>query len=444
MLKLFLWLRYLRKRKIVLLSIAALTLSTALLIVVASLFAGFIAAFEQSAVDAIGDAVLGPPAKFTDYQELISRLEQTAAVKAATPTLTTQGLLHLGRGNVRAVEIWGIEPDKRGAVTAFDESLLIGKAVSGGQDNGIARGFVGIGALAEPDEQTDEYDFEAAKKFIGQQVVITTGSAGKNAESDQQKFTRRVIKFELADVVFTGVYHLDKRIVYLPIERLAEALGGEPLGPGPQQVCDQLQIKLRSGVDVDVALAQIRGVWEVFAADVLGWSGYLVHETNIETATQLQSRFVAELRKQMGILLLIFGVISFSVVVLIFCIFYMIVETRRKDIGILKSCGAASGSVWAIFVGFGGCVGAIGAGLGMVLGWAVTQNINVIEEWIRVLFGLKLWKSSVYMFSRIPNEVDWTAALQIAAAAVLAAAAGALIPAIVAALTRPVNVLRYE
>ena len=56
----------------------------------------------------------------------------------------------------------------------------------------------------------------------------------------------------------------------------------------------------------------------------------------------MQARFVAELRKQMGVLLLIFGVVSLSAVLLIFCIFYMIVETRRKDIAIMKSCGADS------------------------------------------------------------------------------------------------------
>jgi len=49
MLKLFLWLRYLRKKKIVFLSIAAVALSVSLLIVVASLFSGFINAFEQAA-----------------------------------------------------------------------------------------------------------------------------------------------------------------------------------------------------------------------------------------------------------------------------------------------------------------------------------------------------------------------------------------------------------
>ena len=93
MLKLVLLLRYLGRRKIVLLSITAVGLSTALLIVVTSLFTGFIRAFEKTAVDAIGDVVVSPPIKFQQYQTFIERLEQTAAVEAATEGMTDDGVL---------------------------------------------------------------------------------------------------------------------------------------------------------------------------------------------------------------------------------------------------------------------------------------------------------------------------------------------------------------
>jgi lipoprotein-releasing system permease protein len=146
----------------------------------------------------------------------------------------------------------------------------------------------------------------------------------------------------------------------------------------------------------------------------------------------------------MGVLLLIFGVVSLSAVLLIFCIFYMIVETRRKDIAIMKSCGADSGSIALIFVGFGAFVGILGTLLGTAAGYIVTKNINEVEGWIRVAFGLKLWKASVYMFSRIPSEVYWQAVWWIVLSAILGAAIGAVIPALSAALTRPVKVLRYE
>ena len=146
----------------------------------------------------------------------------------------------------------------------------------------------------------------------------------------------------------------------------------------------------------------------------------------------------------MGLLLLIFGVVSFGVILLVFCIFYMIVRLKQKDIAIIKSCGAAGSSVAWIFVGFGVCVGMAGSGIGAALGYVVTKNINTIEELIRIIFGLKLWKSSVYFFSKIPNEVDWASALPIVLFAIIAAAIGTLIPAIVAAWTKPIEILRYE
>jgi lipoprotein-releasing system permease protein len=445
MLKIFLWLRYLRKRRVVLLSIAAVALSTALLIVVASLFNGFINAFEQSAVDGMGDVVLSPEKNFAGYEELEKRLEEIKQVEATAATLSAQGLLHLGKGNVRAAEIWGIEPAKFGKVTAFDKSLLKTKqATSAGSGDII--GYVGIGVLAEPNEKTDEYDVNGAERMIGQQFVITTGSTSLTSGSaiggkdKEQKFRRKTIQFTMAGAVFTGIYYFDSRLVYLPIEQLSRTIFPDLQEP----VAGRIQIKLRKGADTELAIAEIRGVWKVFASEKLGWEDYDIRTTMIETSRQMQSRYIAEIRKQMGVLLLIFGVVSLSAVLLIFCIFYMIVETRRKDIAIMKSCGADSGSIALIFVGFGAFVGILGTLLGTAAGYIVTKNINEVEGWIRVVFGLKLWKASVYMFSRIPTEVYWQAVWWIVLSAILGAMIGAVIPALSAAITRPVKVLRYE
>ncbi|HUT30337.1 MAG TPA: FtsX-like permease family protein [Sedimentisphaerales bacterium] len=457
MLKFFLWFQYLRKKKIVLLSIAAVALSTSLLIVVSSLFTGFIRAFEGAAVQAIGEVVVTPPVRFGKYPLFIERLEQTGAVETATAALSTQGLLYLGKGEVRAVAVWGIEPVGRSEVTGMKQSLRRQSRqvaapsfnVPGAPDE--PGGFVGIGVVAEPDEKTDEYDFGVIEKdMIGRKVVLVTGtevvsgaaddSSSNDVPGESGRFKRINIPFTISDIVFTGVYVLDKDFVYLPIEELQKKLYPDEVWP----VADQVHIKLAPGVSVDSALAQIRGVWEAFASEQIGWNQYLIKYTDIETAAQMQSRYVAALITQMGVLLLIFGVVSLGVVLLVFCIFYMIVRLKQKDVAILKSCGAASGSVVLIFGGFGACVGVIGSAVGAILGYVITRNVNTIEEWIRLVFGLKLWKSSVYMFSRIPNEVNWNSALIIVLSAILAVVLGALTPAIIAARTRPVNVLRYE
>lgn len=451
MLKLFLWLRYLRKKKIVFLSIAAVALSVSLLIVVASLFTGFIDTFERAAGEAVGDVILippSPPTTFAKYPLLIERLEQTETVEAATAMISGYGLLHLGRGNVRAVEVWGIEPVGRAKVTGFARFLRRqGKETSEPSFNvpdspEETGGFVGIGVLGEPDEHTDEYDYDAAEKMLGRPIILTTGTVtGQDSEDGSRpEFKRQVMRFAVADILETGVYQFDSGCAYLPIEKLQGVLYPDEESP----VASQILIKLADNTDADVALAVIRGIWRTFVQEHLDADPYLMTSTHINTARQLQSRLIAAYEKQMGILLLIFGVVSFGVVLLVFCIFCMIVRLKQKDIAIIKSCGATSSSVAFVFVGFGACVGAVGSGIGTVLGYVITRNVNTIEDWIRIIFGLKLWKSSVYLFSKIPNEVNWSWALRIVLMAIIAAAIGTLIPAIVAARTKPVNILRYE
>ena len=450
MLKLFLWLRYLRKRRIVFLSITAVALSVSLLMVIASGFTGFIKAYRQIAVDFVGDIVLQPPKKFPNYSVLLKRLEQLDAIEATEATLSGQGVLYLGKGNVRAVRIQGIDLVRAAKVTAFKSSLLRQKDLPAepsfkiaGDANAVT-GFVGIAVIREPDEETDEYDIEVVEEMVGKPVVLTTGAVteqkGPVSSQAETQFKRETLRFTVADIVFTGFYQVDKNYIFLPIEQLQKTLYPDEKEP----IAELIQIKLSHGVDVESAQAQIRGVWEGFVDDELGGDRYLKEYASIETAVQMQSQYVGEVRKQMGILLLIIGVVSCSVVVLVSCIFYMIVTTKRKDIAVIKSVGTASASVCWIFVGFGGCVGIVGSGIGIVLGWIITTNVNSIESWISVVFGLKLWKSSVYMFSRIPNEVNWLWVLPIVLSAIAAAAVGALIPAIVAARTKPVEILRYE
>lgn len=450
MLKLFLWLKYLRSRRIILLSIAAVAMSVSLLIVVASLFSGFIAMFERSAVEMIGDVTLAAPQGLViaKYPAFIDRLERMDIIEAASPSLSSEGLLHLGQGNVRPVSVWGIQPQSRARVTGLKSALLLQGRTEGEPSFAAPDapaeigGFVGIGVVAQPDEETDEYDKEAIlKEFVGRRITVTTGSADAGGDPNQAQVPRRrVIPFRVVDLVFAGVHELDSGFIYLPIESLQKELY-----PGqPGDLATRISVRLTPGVDPYKAVNDVREIWGDFAERELGWSVFNIVDTDIYTAMQLQGPYVAEIKKQMGVLLVIFGVVSFSVVVLVFCIFYMMVKLKQRDVAVIKSCGAASSSVVSLFLGFGVSVGLAGSGIGTILGYVITRNINELENWIRVVFGLKLWKSSIYMFSRIPNEVDWPSSLPIVGMAILAAALGALIPAFVAARTRPVEVLRYE
>ncbi|MEJ2649698.1 MAG: ABC transporter permease, partial [Sedimentisphaerales bacterium] len=270
MLKLFLWLRYLRKKKIVFLSIAAVAVSVSLLIVVASLFSGFIHAFESAAVEAIGDVVIDPPSVISNYDKLIESLEQRSQVEGATAATWGYGLLLVDKGNVRAVEIMGIQPEQRAKVTDFGQYLLSSKNSTAAESRKNAdssegvHGYVGIGVLTEPDEKTDEYSAEEALKRLGDSVILTTGTTSATSEgSSVTDFKRKVLRFTISDIVETGFYQFDNGTVYLPIEQLSEVLYPNQKLP----VAQQIQIKLAKGADTEESLAAIRGVWENFVRD---------------------------------------------------------------------------------------------------------------------------------------------------------------------------------
>ncbi len=439
--------RYLQHRRIVLLSMAAVALSCALLIATDSLFTGFINAVESSVSRHLGDIILEAPSgrTITEYDTLIDSLCDADSIESATAVLSSQGLLLSAPGKVKTARIWGIELPRRLAVTPLHEALLFQKdkpaeqvsfAVPDSPD--AVGGIVGIGVLAQPDEATDAYDMDAVKAMVGQRMALTTGSMVQdrtNTDSSQPRFSRKVIKLNLVDVAKTGVYEFDQSFVMLPIEELSKTLY-----PEKETVANLIHIRLTAGADEEKAMAVVRGVWRSFAEDRFDWYGFV----SVTSAKQLNAQLIAEYRKQMNVLLFIFGLVSVGIILLVFCIFYLIVMTRRKDIGVLKSCGVSSGSVAGLFVLFGTVVGVVGALAGVGLGWLIIDNINAIEQAIASVFGIKLWKASTYMFTQIPNTMHWGSVLWITAAGIIAAAVGSLIPAVAAARVKPVETLQYE
>lgn len=438
-------LRYLQHRRIVLLSMAAVMLSCTLLIVTDSLFTGFINAVENSFGRHLGDVILeAPPGKtITEYDILIDSLTQAESIDSATAVLNSHGLLLSGPGKVKAARVWGIELPRRLEVTPLRDALLFQYDKPDNQINfnvpnepESVGGIIAIGQLAQPDEMTDEYDLAAVENKLGQTMRLTTGSIVGQSErqnGSNRHFSHKVVKFKLVDVVRTGINEFDESLVLLPIEALSDQLY-----PDQETSANLLHIRLAPGANERNAPLVIRGIWRDFARDRFNWS------VTIISTKQLQARLLAEYRKQMNVLLFIFGLVSMGIILLVFCIFYLIVMTRRKDIGILKSCGLSSPAVAGMFVLFGTIVGFVGAVAGIGLGWLVINNINAIEQTIASVFGIKLWKASTYMFSQIPNTMHWDSVLWITAAGIIAAAVGSLLPAIAAARVKPVQTLQYE
>ncbi len=441
--------RYLQRRRIVFLSIAAVAMSCALLIATDSLFTGFIHSVETSLGRYQGDIILGGPsgATITETETLIAQLLDADCIDGAEAVLESQGLLLAvaGAGKVRPVQAWGVKLPQQTVVMPLAESLMFQKGQAaedlGFQVPGAPEaigGIVGVGVLAQPNDVTDEYDIEALRGMLGEKMALMTGtmtSQSADNVSQSPSVSRKVMKFQLADVLMTGVYDFDEMFVLVPIEQLSEKLY-----PGKGVVANRVHIRLKPGTDEEKATAIVRGIWRNFAQDRFSWQTFAW----VGSAKKVNAGMVAEYQKQMQVLLFIFGLISMGIIILVFCIFYMIVMTRRKDIGILKSCGLSSPSVAGVFMLFGMTVGLIGSLMGIGLGYAIIRNINAIERMISLIFGINLWQASTYKFMQIPNTMNWDSVLWVTAAGIIAAAVGSLIPAFAAARVRPVETLQYE
>jgi len=437
MLKLFLWFRYVRKKRIVLLSIAAVALSCALMIVVDSLFTGYIDALKRSAVANVGDVFLWLGGLNIERDEkLFAAFEELDEVEAAAPFDFGAGLLYLDKGDVREVTIQGLEPEREARFADWRDALLRQRA---GREPlnfevpeypGEEGCWVGINVVAEPNEKTDRYDLADAAALVGARVVLTTTDAGQK---------RKVIKLRISDIALTQTHFGDKTL-YLPYGKYFKILYGQDR---PEFV-PAIKLKLADGVDAAAYKTVVRERWQRFAREQLGLDENDIAAVSVRTMEENLGSYFGELHKQMAVLLLIFGVICSAVILLIFCIFYMIVETKKKDIAIMKSCGAGNWDAAWIFLGFSLCVGLIGSAAGVIVGCVITHNINTIEDWIRIVLGLKLWRSSSYLLNEIPNQVDWPGVWPIVLTAVVGSALGALIPAVIAARTKPVEILRYE
>ncbi|MFQ5413753.1 MAG: ABC transporter permease [Phycisphaerae bacterium] len=256
-----------------------------------------------------------------------------------------------------------------------------------------------------------------------------------------------------ADDSRTGVYEIDSMAVYVDFDTLQQklAMDPQPLDEGaftPART-RQLLIKLRDGVDLNAARDRLEAAWRTFSAPLIERGrpreARLLDAVRVSTWEDLQRKFIMAVEKEKILMMIILAVISVVAVVLIGCIFYMIVEKKTRDIGILKALGASGRGVAALFVVYAGAVGVVGSIIGAAAGTVFVWYINDIQDTLSRLHPqLRMWNPEVYSFDRIPNVVKPGDVVGIAVVAVAASVVGSVIPAILAGRVWPVRALRYE
>jgi putative ABC transport system permease protein len=259
-------------------------------------------------------------------------------------------------------------------------------------------------------------------------------AAGANNADDQAAAgaAYSVISRELK-LKIVGVADLDpesmrgptRARVFLPL-KLAESLNVmQPTdlreisrAAGSQPVYSSVSVRVKNP-------AQIRDVEG--AIKKMGFNTF-----SILDATRSLQQFFAVLDVFLGI----FGSLALAVASIgIVNTLVMAILERRREIGIMKAIGASDGDVKKLFFAEAGAMGILGGIVGVALGWAIGQVINL--------------GTNVYLNRQsLPPEHFWSVPWWLVAFALVFAFAVSLVsglyPAGRAARLDPVQALRYE
>ena len=258
----------------------------------------------------------------------------------------------------------------------------------------------------------------------GDDVNLTIPTTGQPPRGESDTFT-------VVDIYESKMNEFDMQLVFVPIQHLQKLRGMiDPIDPTNGRV-NQIQIKLKPGVDPAVVRDLLRKEFDPRLFSVMTWMDM---QNALLQAVDLEQIILNIL------LFLIIAVAGFGIL----AIFLMIVIEKTRDIGILKSLGASRLGIMGIFLNYGILLGAVGCSAGVGLGLLLIAYINDIAAFLGELRGQVIFDPSVYYFQKIPTIVDPLMIALVVVGTLLIAVLASILPALRAALMHPVEALRHE
>ena len=185
---------------------------------------------------------------------------------------------------------------------------------------------------------------------------------------------------------------------------------------------------------------------DLFAARTVAYEllAKLPRELFASDWTRSHANFFRAVEIEKRMMFLILALIVFVAAINIISTLAMAVVDKQADIAILRTLGAAPGSILQVFMVQGMVLGVVGTVAGVIVGVITALNIDVIVPAIERAFNIKFLSKDVYMIPDLPSDLQMSDVVSVALMALALSFVATILPSLRAARVNPVEALRYE
>ncbi len=340
------------------LSFIGICIGVATLIIVMSVMNGFHIELKERIIGFNGHIFIQKNDKYFEYQEELSDIP---LIKFIDPNITLQALIS---SNDRTTGIV-----LKSFVEENIEHYSFSQSISNNEEINVKNSII-LGS-----------DLALALNVIpGENVKVLSSNMLSTPFGQIPKSQSMVV----AGIFTSGMNEYDSNFAYTSLSNIQSLTGIKNL-------VSTIEVHLNDIADLQVVKEDIS---EVFGS------------TYIKDWIELNSSFwevlATERELMFFVLSLIIIIAAFNVITSLF----ILVQTKSKEIAVLKTIGTSDISVLRIFLIVGSIIGTSGTILGTIFGILFTMNIDSIRNFLNNAFDLNLFPSEFYYLDKMPTNID--------------------------------------
>ena len=366
-------------------SIMGVAVGVTALIVVLAVMNGFDNDLREKIVGTNSHIVIEKEGGIEDYDSLVNRVNGLPHVISSAPFVNGQALIR-HKDQVIGVIFRGIDPEKEKKVTNIEKYL-----------------------------QEGAFSLEKDSVLIGKELAWRLGLKPGDTISLISAATTMPKFFTVAGVFNSGMFDYDMNLVFTNMDGAQDFYGIDNLAGG-------IGVKIDNVYRADSVKNEIQ--------EEIGFDYW------VRSWTDLNKNLFSALKLEKVTMFVILALIVLVACFNIAGTLIMVVMEKTKDIGILKSIGAANSGIRNIFMLNGFLVGVLGTVLGAAGGFFLCHLLKTYQF-------IKLPRD-IYYIDRLPVNLRIVDSLAVVIVAITISLVSTLYPAWKAARMEPVDALRYE